>query len=90
MRRRYIPFFKCVAETLLASVRVIGNDAIDECTAAEGDVILARWSSKIFAYGNVDLRVYGADAYADARPHDDGVGGAAYVVMTNHQSLLDI
>ncbi len=89
MRRRYIPFVQTIAATLWASALVIGKDLVGVCTVADGDEILANWAERIFRYGRVDLHTTGAEQYESARP-TGGVAGAAWVVMSNHQSLLDI
>jgi len=89
VRRRYIPFVKTLGATLWASVQVIGLDVVSTPRAADLDAILSAWSDRVFRIGRVTLKAFDADRYEDARPVD-GKAGAAYVVMTNHQSLLDI
>jgi 1-acyl-sn-glycerol-3-phosphate acyltransferase len=90
-RRHYRPFIKTVGATLKASAEVWGRDLLGRLTPADVDRIMGRWAAEIYQYGEGTLQTFGADAYEDARPTEDGaVGGRAYVVMSNHQSLLDV
>ena len=68
---------------------MVGRDAIGTPRTEDLDAILSAWATHVFRLGRVTLNTFGADRYEDARPVD-GRAGAAYVVMTNHQSLLDI
>jgi len=89
VRRHYFPFVKTLGATLWASVQVIGRDLVGTPTPEQLDDILNAWSDRVFRIGAVNLTSIDSDRYEDARPVA-GKAGAAYVVMTNHQSLLDI
>lgn len=88
-RRQYLPFFGTIPPTLWASVQVIVKDALGPLDHAEVDEIFRTWGHRIFAVGDVTLSSINADRYADAATTPGGPG-KPYVVMTNHQSLLDI
>ncbi len=88
-RREYLPFFGTIPPTLWASVQVIVKDALGPLDHAEVDEIFRTWGHRIFAVGDVTLSSINAERYADAATTAGGPG-KPYVVMTNHQSLLDI
>ncbi len=91
-RRLYFPFVKTLGATLWASVQVVGRDAVSTPDPADLDAILLAWSDRVFRIGKVSLSQTGAEVYEDARPVAGRASkaGKAYVVMSNHQSLLDI
>jgi 1-acyl-sn-glycerol-3-phosphate acyltransferase len=80
-RRRYRPFLKTVAHTLRASAEVLWKDRRGALTPEATDAVLLRWVEQIFAAGEGSLASVGGE-HLD--PH------TAYVLMTNHQSLLDV
>lgn len=89
MRRHYLPFFRTIAHTLWASVQVIAKDAAGPLDHAEVDDIFRTWGRRVFACGDATLTGINAERYADAATTSSGPG-KPYVVMSNHQSLLDI
>ena len=88
-RRHYRPFVKTVASTLWASSAIVVRDLLGRLQPQDVDDIMHRWADQVYENGEGTLTTIGAEQYAAARPHD-GVAGRAYVVMTNHQSLLDV
>jgi 1-acyl-sn-glycerol-3-phosphate acyltransferase len=89
MRRHYVPFFHTIVHTLWASVQVIAKDAAGPLDHAEVDDIFRTWGHRVFASGDATLTGINAERYADAATTRSGPG-KPYVVMSNHQSLLDI
>ena len=85
-RRHYRPFLKTVAATLAGSTEILARNATGSLSPAVGDEIMKRWQRRLFAAGEGTVEAIGAERYADAGPP----GCRPYVVMSNHQSLLDI
>jgi 1-acyl-sn-glycerol-3-phosphate acyltransferase len=76
-----LPIFKTMAYTLMLSCDFLWKDFVGECTLDETDVMLDRYARRIFRSGNATLKVTGRE---NLEP------GKAYIVMSNHRSLLDI
>jgi 1-acyl-sn-glycerol-3-phosphate acyltransferase len=86
VRRHYLPFAKTLAATLWGSTEVLARNATGALSPAAGDRIMQDWQRRIFAAGEGSVEARGVDRYVDATPPLC----RPYVVMTNHQSLLDI
>lgn len=78
-----------MAATLRASATIWGRDLAGRLSPDDVDRVFHDWADEIYRYGDGTLVADGANLYDDARAHD-GVPGRAYVVMSNHQSLLDV
>lgn len=91
-RRHYRPFLKTAAATLRASVEIVVRDRTGGCPPDRVDSIMQAWAASVFRHGKGSLQGFNAETFADARPPatPDGPPGRAYLVMSNHQSLLDI
>ncbi len=91
-RRHYRPFLKVAADTLARSATIAFKDRIGTLQQSDVDRIIGEWHHVIYAAGKGTLECFGADAYVDvARGAGDvAAGKRGYVVMTNHQSLLDV
>lgn len=89
-RRHYRPFLRTVGATLWSSAQLVGRQARGTLSPPDVDVIVQDWARQLFVHGQATVAGHGAGPYEDARPHADGRGGRSYVVMSNHQSLLDI
>jgi 1-acyl-sn-glycerol-3-phosphate acyltransferase len=85
-RRRYRPFLKTVAATLAASSAIVVRERRGTLSADDVDAVLQTWQRRVFAAGQARLVAHGVERYQDAGPPTRH----AYVVMTNHQSLLDV
>jgi 1-acyl-sn-glycerol-3-phosphate acyltransferase len=85
-RRHYRPFLTSVAATLVGSGEILARNAMGTLSPAAGDAILQAWQRRVFAAGDGTVTARGAGRYADAA----APACAPYVVMSNHQSLLDI
>jgi len=83
-RRHYRPFLKTVGATLWSSARLVGRQATGRLDPGAVDDIVRAWAREVFAHGEATVEGVGAGRY------DDAGRGRAYVVMSNHQSLLDI
>lgn len=88
-RRHYRPFVKTVASTLWASSVIVARDLAGRLRPQDVDDVMHRWAEQVYAHGEGRLTTIGADQYAQAHS-GDGIAGRAWVVMTNHQSLLDV
>jgi 1-acyl-sn-glycerol-3-phosphate acyltransferase len=88
-RRHYRPFLKTALATLVSSARIVAKDRGGHLDQGFVDDVLAQWSADIFRFGNATITCVGAERYAHAHlpPHGEG---RSYVVMSNHQSLLDV
>ena len=91
-RKHYRPFVKVAADLLGRSALIALKDRLGTLTQDEVDRIVKDWPDSVYAAGNGTLEVFGVDHYIDvARGPDDARDGKrSYVVMTNHQSLLDV
>jgi 1-acyl-sn-glycerol-3-phosphate acyltransferase len=85
-RRHYRPFLKTVAATLLGSTELLARNATGTLSPAVGDEIMQRWQRRVFAAGQSTIAAVDVERYADAAPP----ACRPYVVMSNHQSLLDV
>jgi len=85
-RRHYRPFLKTVAATLAGSTDILARNATGTLSPAAGDEIMQRWQRRLFAAGESTIAAVGHERYADASPPTS----RPYLVMSNHQSLLDI
>jgi 1-acyl-sn-glycerol-3-phosphate acyltransferase len=68
------------AHTFSASTRVAGRAAVGRLRPVNVDRVLDRWCDHVFGISKTTLRVEGAE---HAR-------GGPYVLLSNHQSLLDV
>jgi 1-acyl-sn-glycerol-3-phosphate acyltransferase len=85
-RRRYRPFLRTVGATLAASSTIIVRDRLGRLRPDDVDAVLQTWQRRVFAAGDARLVVEGVERYTDAAAPTRH----PYVVMTNHQSLLDV
>jgi 1-acyl-sn-glycerol-3-phosphate acyltransferase len=85
-RAHYRPFLKTVAATLLGSSEILARNATGSLSPEAGDRIMQDWQRRVFAAGEGDVVGVDVERYRDAAPPVC----RPYVVMTNHQSLLDI
>lgn len=76
-----MPIWKAMLYTLDISSRFLGRALVGRGTVAAADRLIDGYWRRIFGAGNASLRVVG-------RQHFEA--GKAYVVMSNHGSLLDI
>ena len=81
MTGSYVPFLKVVGSTLARSSEILVRHSFGRLSPQAVDAIFARWAQSVFAAGNGTVEGFGLE---HIQP------GQAYVVMTNHQSLLDI
>jgi len=88
-RRHYRPFVKTVASTLMNSGRIVARDLAGTLDQGFVDDILHQWAKDIFSFGRATITCEGAERYAHAALPPAGEG-VSYVVMSNHQSLLDV
>lgn len=86
VRRHYRPFLKTVAATLLGSTDILVQNATGTLSPNVGDDIMQRWQRRVFSAGEGTVEAVGVERYVDAGPPSC----RPYVVMSNHQSLLDI
>jgi 1-acyl-sn-glycerol-3-phosphate acyltransferase len=91
-RKHYRPFLKVAADTLTRSAKIAIKDRLGTLDQGYVDDILVGWHHAIYDAGKGSLEVFGADHVKDAArgAADVAVGKRSYVVMTNHQSLLDV
>lgn len=91
-RKHYRPFLKVVAATLGISARIVVHDRLGDLEANDIDRWLVDWHKKVFAAGEGTLECFGLEHVKDAArgKADVDAGKRAYVVMTNHQSLMDV
>lgn len=81
MARTYLPFLKTAVATLWGSLQIVSRDAFGKIDQGTVDGILQRWQASIFRAGNCTVEGFGMEHLDAACP---------YVVMSNHQSLLDV
>jgi 1-acyl-sn-glycerol-3-phosphate acyltransferase len=81
MSKSYAPFFKTVAVTIGGSLNLLGRSAIGAMSPTDADEVFEWWQRQIFAAGHCSARAVGREHIVLGQP---------YVVMTNHQSLVDI
>ena len=87
-RKHYRPFLQVVASTLARSAEMVIKDRRGTLTPDVVDDILQRWCAELFRVGKGTIVAHGVEHVQDAAR---GPGaGRAYVVMTNHQSLMDV
>jgi 1-acyl-sn-glycerol-3-phosphate acyltransferase len=87
-RKHYRPFLQVVAKTLASSAEIVMKDRNGILTPASVDDVMQRWCAELFRIGQGDIEAFGLEHAADAAR---GPGaGRAYVLMTNHQSLMDV
>lgn len=91
-RKHYRPFLKVAADTLARSATIAFKDRIGTLKPEDVDRIIGEWHHVIYDAGKGSLECFGVEHYPDvARGADDvKAGKRSYVVMTNHQSLLDV
>lgn len=91
-RKHYRPFLKVAADTLARSATIAIKDRLGTLKPQDVDDILVGWHHAIYKAGNGTLDVSGVDNVRDAArgPDDVKSGKRSYVLMTNHQSLLDV
>lgn len=86
------PFAKVVASTLVVSARIVVHDRLGDLRPDDIDRWLVGWHQGVFRAGDGTITTEGIAHVADAArgPEDVVAGKRSYVVMTNHQSLLDV
>jgi 1-acyl-sn-glycerol-3-phosphate acyltransferase len=86
------PFAKVVASTLAISARIVVHDRLGRLRPDDVDRWLVGWHEGVFRAGDGSIIAEGLSHVADAArgPDDVAAGRRSYVVMTNHQSLLDV
>lgn len=91
-RKHYRPFFKVALDMLTRSAKVALKGQLGTLSPEYVDDILAGWPDVIYEAGDGTLEVFGVEHVSDAArgPDDARRGKRGYVVMTNHQSLLDV
>ncbi len=87
-RKHYRPFVQVVASTLRSSAEVVRRQRNGTLTPAAVDDILQRWCAELFRLGQGTIDAVGLEHVRDAAQGPGG--GRAYVLMTNHQSLMDV
>ncbi len=92
-KKDLLPFLKVAAATLDISTRIVVRDRLGRLQSQHVDDLLDIWHRRVFAAGEGTLEVHGLEHVRDAA-RGPSVPGApptrSYVVMTNHQSLLDV
>ena len=73
--------YRVFAQTIGYSARVLADAAVGKMSVQSVDRVLERWSRQMYDTGHTSLDMRGM-AHARA--------GQSYVVMSNHQSLLDV
>lgn len=91
-RASLLPFAAVAASTLALSARIVAHDRVGTLTQDDIDAWLIDWHKGIFRTGEGTLTCTGRAFVEDAArgPADIAAGKRSYVVMTNHQSLLDV
>lgn len=91
-KKDYLPFLKVAAATLDISARIVIRDRLGRLKPQHVDDMLEIWHRRVFAAGEGRVEVFGLEHVQDAArgAADIAAGKRSYVVMTNHQSLLDV
>ncbi len=76
-----VPTYRTILRTLDISVRYLAHATLRGGSFDYADELLRGWSTDIMRYGNYQLSATGREVFD---------GGQAFVVMSNHASLLDI
>ncbi len=84
--RSLLPWVWTIGATLRGSAEVLVHHARGTLSPATSDRIVGRWQRRLLQVGDTNVITQGAERYADAAPPVC----RPYVVMTNHQSLLDV